>query len=521
MERNDRLIRKKIYKYMLTGVMTTVALQLGNVVDAMIVGNLIGSIGNSAVTAGIPFVYILQAAAILMGTGGAVTIAVLLGKREVQKAGKVMGFSVIFCIAYPLIFTIATPFSVPAFISLTGAEGQLADMIHSITTVYSLGMPAVSFVLCMAYLITVDNHPGLAAKMNIVANVVNLGLDYILVKYTSLGITGAALSTVLGYVVAGLIFIPGYFRSRERMVKPLYKGALREGKLIRLTMKNGFPNIVSLVMTVVSMFIINSAVLRTLGAERIIASPVAVGSGTVRCAHGLLPVPAPATANLLRGIPSYAGDVTGELCTPTGAALLRRYAAEFGAMPAMVPTAVGYGFGTKEFPDRPNCVRAILGEACATGECGGQAPGPQPETIFELACNLDDMTPEDVGFAMEKLYEAGAVEVFTTAVGMKKNRPGVLLTALCRPERRDAVIKAMLTHTATLGVREQQLARYALARSVETVETAFGAVRRKTARGFGVERRKWEFDDLAAIAAQRGMTIGEVRPVLDSEASGS
>ena len=261
--------------------------------------------------------------------------------------------------------------------------------------------------------------------------------------------------------------------------------------------------------------------LRTLGAERIIASPVAVGSGTVRCAHGLLPVPAPATANLLRGIPSYAGDVTGELCTPTGAALLRRYAAEFGAMPAMASMAVGYGFGTKEFPDRPNCVRAILGEACATGECGGQAPGPQPETIFELACNLDDMTPEDMGFAMEKLYEAGAVEVFTTAVGMKKNRPGVLLTALCRPERRDAVIKAMLTHTATLGVREQQLARYALARSVETVETAFGAVRRKTARGFGVERRKWEFDDLAAIAAQRGMTIGEVRHVLDSEESGS
>ncbi len=275
MERNDRLIRKKIYKYMLTGVMTTVALQLGNVVDAMIVGNLIGSIGNSAVTAGIPFVYILQAAAILMGTGGAVTIAVLLGKREVQKAGKVMGFSVIFCIAYPMIFMIATPFSVPAFISLTGAEGQLADMIRSITTVYSLGMPAVSFVLCMAYLITVDNHPGLAAKMNIVANVVNLGLDYILVKYTSLGITGAALSTVLGYVAAGLIFIPGYFRSRERMVKPVFRGSVREGKLIRLTMKNGLPNIVSLVMTVVSMFIINSAVLRALGAGHFSAYAVA------------------------------------------------------------------------------------------------------------------------------------------------------------------------------------------------------------------------------------------------------
>ena len=182
MKRNDNLIRKKIYKYMLTGVMTTVALQLGNVVDAMIVGNLIGSIGNSAVTAAAPFVYILQAAAILFGTGGAVTIAVLLGKREVQSAGKVMGFCIILCIAYPLIFTAATPLSVSAYISLTGAAGQLADMIRSITTVYSLGMPAVSLVLGMAYLITVDNHPGLAARMNIVANVVNLVLDYILLN---------------------------------------------------------------------------------------------------------------------------------------------------------------------------------------------------------------------------------------------------------------------------------------------------------------------------------------------------
>ena len=246
--------------------------------------------------------------------------------------------------------------------------------------------------------------------------------------------------------------------------------------------------------------------LRTLGVERIVASPVAVGSGTVRCAHGLLPVPAPATANLLRGIPSYAGDVTGELCTPTGAALLRRYAAEFGAMPAMVPAAVGYGFGTKEFPDRPNCVRAILGEA---------ETDLAAETVYALACNLDDMTPEDVGFAMEKLYDAGAVEAYTTAVGMKKNRPGVLLTALCRPERRDAVLKAMLTHTTTLGVREQRLARYALDRSVERVETAFGAVRRKVAQGFGVERRKWEYDDLAAVAREKDMPLDAVRKALD------
>ena len=278
MERNDSLIRKKIYKYMLTGVMTTVALQLGNVVDAMIVGNLIGSIGNSAVTAASPFVYILQAAAILFGTGGAVTMAVLLGKREVRMAGKVMGFCIIFCIAYPLLFTLLTPLSVSAYISVTGATGQLADMLRSITTVYSLGMPVISVVIGMAYLISVDNHPGLAAKMNIVANVVNLLLDYILVKFTPMGITGAALSTVLGYVVAGLIFIPGYFRSKERMVHPLFRGSVKEGKLILAAMKSGLPNLVNLILTVVSMFVINSVVLRQLGSGYFSAYAVANNS---------------------------------------------------------------------------------------------------------------------------------------------------------------------------------------------------------------------------------------------------
>ena len=253
--------------------------------------------------------------------------------------------------------------------------------------------------------------------------------------------------------------------------------------------------------------------LRSLGAERIAASPVAVGSGTVRCAHGLLPVPAPATAELLRGIPCHAGAVEGELCTPTGAALLGQFVSDFGRFPAMIPAAVGYGFGTKTFPDRPNCVRAVLGEA--------ETAGAQAETVVELACNLDDVTPEELGFAMERLYGAGAVEVFTTAVGMKKNRPGVLLTALCREEAREAVRNAMFRYTTTIGVREQTMTRWALERSIETAETPFGPVRRKIARGFGTEKQKWEYDDLARIAAERGMTLGEVRHVLDSEESGS
>lgn len=164
--------------------------------------------------------------------------------------------------------------------------------------------------------------------------------------------------------------------------------------------------------------------LRAIAPERIVASPVAVGSGTVRCAHGVLPVPAPATALLLRGIPVLAGAGEGEKCTPTGAALIGRWAADFGTMPAMTPERFGYGFGTKEFPGRPNCVRAVLGEGAETGA---------EETVLQLQCNLDDMTPEDIGYALERIYAAGAVEAFTVPAGMKKNRPGVLLTALCRP----------------------------------------------------------------------------------------
>ena len=248
--------------------------------------------------------------------------------------------------------------------------------------------------------------------------------------------------------------------------------------------------------------------LRALAPERIVASPVAVGSGTVRCAHGILPVPAPATALLLRGVPCYAGDVKGELCTPTGAALLKHFATDFGPLPVMTPLGVGCGFGTKEFPERPNCVRAVLGDAEVEAA----------EQIVELQCNVDDMTPEAVGYALERLYAAGAVEVFTMGVGMKKNRPGVLLTAICRREAKEAVLRAIFAHTTTLGVREYAPARHVLARTVETVRTAFGPVRRKRAAGYGVERTKWEYDDLARIAREQGMTLEDVRKVLDADA---
>ncbi|MBQ2190993.1 MAG: nickel pincer cofactor biosynthesis protein LarC, partial [Clostridia bacterium] len=156
-----------------------------------------------------------------------------------------------------------------------------------------------------------------------------------------------------------------------------------------------------------------------LAPERVVASPVHVGSGTVRCAHGVLPVPAPAAAYILRGIPSYGGTIMSELCTPTGAALVRHFVREFGPQPVMAVSAVGYGMGRKEF-ERANCVRAMLGSEAGSSE-----------TIFEFSCTVDDMTAEEIGFAFERLFEAGARDVFTTAVMMKKNRPGTLITVIC------------------------------------------------------------------------------------------
>lgn len=239
--------------------------------------------------------------------------------------------------------------------------------------------------------------------------------------------------------------------------------------------------------------------LRALAPDEIVASPVNVGGGTVKCAHGILPVPAPATAELLRGVPMYGGEIQSELCTPTGAALLRHFAARFGALPLMRAEAVGYGMGTKDFP-RANCVRAILGES--EGET---------EEIFELSCDVDDMTGEELGFATEMLFAAGARDVFTMPVQMKKNRPGVLLRALCTQEKRDALVEAMFRHTTTLGVREARLRRYVLRRETESRETPCGAVRYKRASGYGVEREKPEYDDLARIAREKGVSLTEAR----------
>lgn len=234
-----------------------------------------------------------------------------------------------------------------------------------------------------------------------------------------------------------------------------------------------------------------------LSPENILSSPVCVGSGQVRCAHGIVPVPAPATAALLRGIPTYAGDISAELCTPTGAALLRYFVTEFVSQPVMRVEEIGYGCGAKEFA-AANCVRAMLGQTERAGE-----------QVAELRCNLDDMTPEAVGFAVQELFAAGALDVFTAAVGMKKNRPGVLLVCVCRLEQRDEMLRLLFLHTTTLGVRESVCSRYTLTRQIETRPTPYGEVRVKRASGWGVEREKAEYDDLARIAREQKISLSQ------------
>lgn len=237
-----------------------------------------------------------------------------------------------------------------------------------------------------------------------------------------------------------------------------------------------------------------------LGAEKIIASPIATGFGEVRCAHGILPVPAPATARLLQGIPVYSGSVQGELCTPTGAALLQYFVSDFGAMPPMTMQKTGYGCGKKDF-EKANCVRAFLGET----------QDKTSEEVIELCCNLDDMTPEAIAFAAETLLQNGALDVWTTPIGMKKNRPGVLLSCLCTEENHETLLRLIFRHTTTLGVRESTERRYTLSRSEEIKQTPYGNVHIKHAEGYGVTRKKAEFEDLAAIARKTGKSLQEVK----------
>jgi uncharacterized protein (TIGR00299 family) protein len=239
--------------------------------------------------------------------------------------------------------------------------------------------------------------------------------------------------------------------------------------------------------------------------DRIIVSPIHVGSGNVKCSHGVLPVPAPATALILKGVPIYSTDVKGELCTPTGAAILKHFADEFGPVPVMKTEAIGYGMGKKDF-EQANCVRAILGYT-----------DDSTDSINELSCNLDDMTAEEIGYAIDRLYEAGAAEVFTVPAYTKKNRPGVLLTVLCKDGAKEEIVKVIFKHTSTIGIREQKMNRYVLERKTVSCETPYGTIRRKDCKGYGVTKSKFEFDDLANASKASGKSIARIKKEIEKD----
>lgn len=240
-----------------------------------------------------------------------------------------------------------------------------------------------------------------------------------------------------------------------------------------------------------------------LSPESVLASPVNVGGGTVRCAHGVLPVPAPAAEYLLRGIPCFSGQVKHELCTPTGAALLKHFVSQFCDMPVMTVARTGHGTGSKNF-ETANILRVMLGET-----------GGADDSVAELVCNIDDMSAEDLGFALEQLFAAGALDAYFTNIGMKKCRPGVMLTCLCRENVKQDIIKCIFKHTTTLGIREHECRRYTLTRQIIRADTPHGSVRIKVSEGYGVRREKPEHDDLARLSRETGLSISQLRKSLE------
>lgn len=231
-----------------------------------------------------------------------------------------------------------------------------------------------------------------------------------------------------------------------------------------------------------------------LGVDEWVCSPLNVGGGTVKCAHGTLPVPAPATLELLHDAPVYSFGPQVELVTPTGAAIVKTLATRFGSMPAMRVEKAGYGAGSRNFPEHPNVLRLTIGEAAAT------LPAPS-DTVTVLEANLDDLSPQVLAYAMERLLEAGALDVFSAPVQMKKNRPGALLTVLAKPEDADRLAKLIFAETTTLGIRRREERRHTLARRWESVQTSWGPVRIKIASMNGtIANYAPEYEDCRALA---------------------
>ncbi len=249
-----------------------------------------------------------------------------------------------------------------------------------------------------------------------------------------------------------------------------------------------------------------------LGVERFVSSPLHVGSGTVEMAHGRFPVPPPAVAELLRGAPVYSTDVTGELVTPTGAAVVSTVCESFGAMPLMRVEATGYGAGTREYKNFPNVLRVMVGE---TDESAAVSPSDGKggdEELLIIETNVDDASPQVLGHVLELALACGALDCYLTPVQMKKNRPGVLVSILCRASEHEALTELLFEETPTLGVRSYSVARRALERESVPVETEFGTIAVKVARRGGkVLGATPEFEDCRAAALAHGVPLRVVQ----------
>jgi hypothetical protein len=235
-----------------------------------------------------------------------------------------------------------------------------------------------------------------------------------------------------------------------------------------------------------------------LGVANIIVSPICLGNGFVKCAHGMLPVPAPATLNILVGVPIYSGYIQGELCTPTGAAILKHFASKFESMPIMTIYRIGYGMGKKDF-ENANCIRSYLGEI--------EVLPIMNDNIIEISCNLDDMTGEAIGYVFDKLLVSNTLDVFTTPIMMKKSRPGIILTTLCEKKYENEISGLILKHTTTIGVRIKECRRKILNREIEIRNTKFGEIRFKKAYGDQISKEKPEYEDLKKISDENNLAF--------------
>jgi uncharacterized protein (TIGR00299 family) protein len=247
-----------------------------------------------------------------------------------------------------------------------------------------------------------------------------------------------------------------------------------------------------------------------LGVDRFVSSPLRVGFGTVRAAHGLLPVPAPGTAELLKGAPVYSGEVEGEFVTPTGAAIVTALCADYGRLPRCKIVGTGYGAGARDHKELPNVLRLFLFE-------GEEAELEHSDSVMVVETNIDDMNPQVYGFVMRKAFEAGALDFFIIPAQMKKDRPGALITILCRPEDLDVMTGLLMSETTTLGVRYYESKRRVAEREVETVETRYGPIRIKVARRAGLRLHfQAEYDDCARAAREANIPLIEVQRAAES-----